>query len=145
MLEKQVSEMERRYSIMKAANCRDVERYNQLSDVEYLPWHLIVIDEYQDLTSDTEERKQLEPKLKRLAQKGRAAGIHIILATQKPSSEVINTTVRSCFPAQLALAVKNSTDSRVIMDETGAETLCGKGDAFFRAKNQLRRVQCARV
>ena len=66
--------------------------------------------------------------MKRLAQKARAAGIHVIIATQKPSAEVISTTIRSNLPAQLALRVKTATDSRIVMDETGAEALAGKGE-----------------
>jgi DNA segregation ATPase FtsK/SpoIIIE-like protein len=83
--------------------------------------------------------------LKRLAQKARAAGIHVIVATQKPSAEIISTSIRSNLPAQIALRVKTSQDSRIIMDETGAETLAGKGDAFFRDGKTTRRVQAAKT
>ena len=97
-----------------------------------------------NLTSDPEAKKAIEVSLKRLAQKARAAGIHVIIATQKPSAEVISTNLRSNLPAQLALRVKSGTESRVIMDEQGAETLNGKGDAFFKSEGKLVRVQCGR-
>ena len=106
---------------------------------------LLLLDEYADLTSDAGDKKEIEALLKRLAQKARAAGIHVVIATQKPSSEVISTSLRSNLPAQIALRVKSSTDCRVIMDESGAETLNGKGDAFFKADGELIRIQCGLV
>ena len=87
--------------------------------------------------------QQIEALLQRLAQKARAAGIHVIIATQKPSVNVISTVLRSNLPAQLALRVKSATESRVIMDETGAEALNGKGDAFLKCEGKLTRLQCA--
>ena len=86
-----------------------------------------------------------EASAKRLAQKARAAGIHLIIATQKPSGEVISTNLRSNLPAQLALRVKSHNESRVIMDGQGAETLNGKGDAFLKAEGKLIRIQCGYV
>jgi DNA segregation ATPase FtsK/SpoIIIE-like protein len=103
------------------------------------------LDEYADLTSDKADRKKIEAQLQRLAQKARSSGIHLIIATQKPSAEVISTTVRSNLGAQLALRVKTASDSRVIMDEGGAETLAGKGDAFLKTIKGLVRLQCAKV
>jgi DNA phosphorothioation-dependent restriction protein DptH len=108
-----------------------------------LPWWVIVLDEYADLTTDKDERKQIESNLQRLAQKARAAGIHVIIATQKPSAEVISTTLRANLPAQLALKVKSATESRVIMDESGAEKLIGKGDSYLKLGSEKTRVQCA--
>ena len=110
-----------------------------------MPWWIIVLDEYADLTSDKEMKKQIEAELKRLAQKARAAGIHLIIATQKPSADVISTNLRSNLPAQLALRVKNGTESRVILDEQGAEVLNGKGDAYLKSEGRLVRIQCARI
>jgi DNA phosphorothioation-dependent restriction protein DptH len=104
-----------------------------------------VLDEYADLTHDPQGKKDIEQELKRLAQKARSAGIHVIIATQKPSAEVISTNLRSNLPAQLALRVKSGTESRVIMDEGGAENLNGRGDALLKADGKLRRLQCARV
>lgn len=141
-----VSDMQSRYSRFKTAKVKDIVSYNAaVGPEERIPWHVVVLDEYADLTSSTEDRKEIEGLLKRLAQKARAAGIHVIVATQKPSAEIISTSIRSNLPAQLALRVKTSQDSRIIMDETGAETLAGKGDAFFRDGKTTRRVQAAKV
>lgn len=138
-----VEEMQRRYELLKAKRVRNLVDYNRLPDVTPMPWRLIVLDEYADLTSDKEDRKAIEDSLKRLAQKARACGIHLIVATQKPSAEIISTSVRSNLPVQLALRVKTSTDSRIIMDETGAEALAGKGDALLKTAKGVIRVQCA--
>jgi DNA segregation ATPase FtsK/SpoIIIE, S-DNA-T family len=81
--------------------------------------------------------------LRRLAQKARACGIHVIVATQKPSANIISTTIRSNLPVQLALRVNSATDSRIIMDEGGAEALAGKGDAFLKRAKGKERIQCA--
>jgi DNA phosphorothioation-dependent restriction protein DptH len=137
--------MERRYALFKAQRHRSVAEFNATAELgERLPWWLIVLEEYADLTSDPEAKKSIEAQLKRLAQMARAAGIHVIIATQKPSAEIISTNLRSNLPAQLALRVKNATESRVVMDEAGAENLNGKGDAFFKADGKLQRIQCSR-
>ena len=94
-------------------------------------------------TQPVDEKKDIEKLLKRLAQKARAAGIHVIIATQKPSAEVINTVLRANLPAQLALRVRSAIESKVIMEESGAETLNGKGDAFLKADGKTTRLQCA--
>jgi DNA segregation ATPase FtsK/SpoIIIE-like protein len=141
-----VEEMQARYKLLKSERTRSISEYNnQVSTDRRMPWWLIVLDEYADLTSDPDAKKKIEANLKRLAQKARAAGIHVIIATQKPSAEVISTNLRSNLPAQLALRVKNGTESRVVMDELGAETLNGKGDAFLKSQGKLTRVQCAMV
>jgi len=141
-----VEQMQWRYERFKAAKMKSLPEYNSsLPKDQRLPWWVVVLDEYADLTSDTDAKKAIEATLKRLAQKARAAGIHVIIATQKPSAEVISTNLRSNLPAQLALRVKSSTESRVIMDEAGAESLNGKGDAFLRSEGRLTRVQCAKV
>lgn len=146
ILHRGIEEMERRYATFKAALVRSLPDYNRkVEPQDRLPWWMIVLDEYADLTSDPDDRKAIETALKRLAQKGRAAGIHLIVATQKPSAEVISTVIRSNLPAQLALRVKSSIDSRIILEEAGAESLAGKGDAFLRTTKGLRRVQCGRA
>jgi len=146
LLKNAVDEMQARYKRFRGAKTNSLPKFNQLSKLEdRLPWWVIVLDEYADLTSDAADKKEIEALLKRLAQKARAAGIHVIIATQKPSSEVISTSLRSNLPAQLALRVKSATESRVIMDESGAETLNGKGDAFFKANGELIRTQCGLV
>ncbi len=146
LLERAVIEMQRRYQLFKEARTRTLPEYNEIQeDGHRIPWWLIVLDEYADLTSDADAKKLIESHLRRLAQKARAAGIHVVIATQKPSAEVISTNLRSNLPAQIALKVKSATESRVVMDETGAETLNGKGDAFFKSEGKLLRVQCAKV
>ncbi|MGW3242366.1 FtsK/SpoIIIE domain-containing protein [Streptomyces sp. NPDC001070] len=144
ILEETVKEMAVRYKDMKAIRTRKLVEYNAKVDkVDRKPWIVIVLDEYADLTSDPEEKKQIEALLRRLTQKARAAGIHVIAATQRPSADVISTTIRSNFPAQLALRVKTATDSRIILDETGAEALAGQGDAFLHTAKGTIRVQVA--
>ncbi|MEV6213600.1 FtsK/SpoIIIE domain-containing protein [Nocardia sp. NPDC051833] len=144
ILEETVEEMAVRYGDMKAIRSRKLVEYNaKVGKAERKPWIVIVLDEYADLTSDPEDKKQIEALLKRLTQKARAAGIHVIAATQRPSADVISTTIRSNFPAQLALRVKTATDSRIILDETGAEALAGQGDAFLHTAKGTIRVQIA--
>ncbi|MCK6210078.1 DUF87 domain-containing protein [Georgenia sp. EYE_87] len=144
MLEDAVGEMAERYQDMKAVRARKLAEYNAaVEPQDRKPWIVIVLDEYADLTSDPEEKKQIEALLKRLTQKARAAGIHVITATQRPSADVISTTIRSNFPAQLALRVKSATESRIIIDETGAEALAGQGDAFLHTAKGTVRVQVA--
>lgn len=145
-LEAAVQEMQQRYMAFKAARVRDLPAYNaQAGDDARLPWWLIVLDEYADLTADPEEKKDLEVLLRRLAQKARAAGLHVIVATQRPSADVISPVIRSNLPAQLALRVRTGTDSRVIIDEGGAEALAGRGDGLLRTARGIVRLQCARV
>jgi DNA segregation ATPase FtsK/SpoIIIE, S-DNA-T family len=137
-----VEEMQRRYSLFKKLGAKKLVEYNAKAH-EPLPWQVIVLDEYADLTSDKDDRKQIEEPMLRIAQKARAAGIHLIVATQRPTAEIINTTIRSNLPAQLALRVTKALDSRIIMDETGAEALAGKGDALLRTPRGIVRLQCA--
>lgn len=145
-LKRAVEEMQRRYLLFKAAGHRSLAEYNAAVDgAERLPWWLVVLDEYADLTHDAQAKKDIEAELKRLAQKARSSGIHVIVATQKPSAEVISTNLRSNLPAQLVLRVKSATESRVVIDEAGGETLNGRGDALLKADGRLRRVQCSRV
>mgnify|MGYP000372907041 CR=1 FL=1 len=146
LLTQAVEEMQSRYVRFKAQGVRSLPDYNaKVSQEEHIPWWVLVLDEYADLTSDKDMKKSIEAELKRLAQKARAAGIHLIIATQKPSGDVISTNLRSNLPAQLALRVKNGTESRVILDEQGAEVLNGMGDAYLKSEGKLVRIQCARV
>jgi DNA segregation ATPase FtsK/SpoIIIE, S-DNA-T family len=144
ILEAAVAEMENRYRAMKAVRARKLVEYNAtVNPNERKPWLVIVLDEYADLTSDPDDKRAIEDLLRRLTQKARAAGIHVIAATQRPSADVISTTIRSNFPAQLALRVKTSTDSRIILDETGAEALAGQGDALLHTAQGTTRIQVA--
>ena len=146
LLKSAVEEMQRRYQLFRTAGARSLSEYNAKSQTtEKLPWWLIVLDEYADLTHDPASKKEIEAELKRLAQKARAAGIHVIIATQKPSAEVISTNLRSNLPAQLALRVKSAIESRVVIDESGAENLNGMGDGLLKADGKIIRVQCSRV
>lgn len=146
LLKDAVDEMQHRNQLFRAAGKRSIVEYNScVGESERLPWWIVVLDEYADLTHDPQSKKEIEAELKRLAQKARSAGIHVIIATQKPSAEVISTNIRSNLPAQLALRVKSATESRVVMDESGAENLNGKGDALLKAEGKLIRVQCSRV
>jgi S-DNA-T family DNA segregation ATPase FtsK/SpoIIIE len=147
ILDEGIAEMERRYESFRSRRVRSLPDFNRgaADGSSRLPWWLIVLDEYADLTSDPDDRKAIEGRLKRLAQKGRAAGIHLIVATQKPAAEVISTVVRSNLPAQLGLRVKTAVDSRIILDESGAEALAGSGDAFLKTARGMQRLQCAKV
>lgn len=153
MLEQGVEEMERRYKLMKQASISrgsriaDISAYNSLVDEsEKFPWIVVVLDEFADLTAEKEARKTIEALLQRLAQKARACGIHCVVATQKPSAEVISTTTRSNLGAQLALRVRSGSDSRVIMETMGAEALAGNGDGFLRLSGEEPiRLQCAKT
>lgn len=146
LLDHAFTEMQGRYRTFRDAGKRSLQEYNgAVATNERLPWWLIVLDEYADLTSNSDDKKKIEQLLKRLAQKARAAGIHVIIATQKPSGDVISTNLRSNLPAQLALRVKSNTESRVIMDDNGAEALNGKGDAFLKCEGRITRIQCAKT
>lgn len=146
LLKDAVEEMQERYVKFRQKGCRSLAEFNAKSESdEQLPWWLVVLDEYADLTHDPQSKKDIEQELKRLAQKARAAGIHVIIATQKPSADVISTNLRSNLPSQLALRVKSGIESRVVLDEAGAENLNGRGDALLKADGKVRRVQCAKV
>jgi DNA phosphorothioation-dependent restriction protein DptH len=143
-LERMTTEMDKRYALFKAAKVKNIEEYNaQAMAEEAMPWLVMVLDEYADLTNDKQAKRFIEEELQPIAAKGRAAGIHIILATQKPSAAVISTTIRSNFPAKLALRVCKAADSRILLDENGAETLAGKGDALLSTAEGLVRLQTA--
>lgn len=146
LLKKAVIEMQSRYEKLREKGYRSIAEFNANAiEAEKMPWWLVVLDEYADLTSDPSMKKEIEAELKRLAQKARASGIHVIIATQKPSAEVISTNLRANLPAQLALRVKSATESRVIMDDSGAEMLNGKGDSYLKSGGITVRVQCGLV
>ena len=144
-----VNEMERRYDLFREAkriygrSAKKLSEYNVMAETS-LPRWLVILDEYSDLIESSRDSKQeIESLLKRVSQKARAAGIHLIVATQKPLAEVVNSVVKSNLPAAIALQVKSQSDSRVIIDEGGAELLSGCGDALYREGSRLRRVQIA--
>ncbi len=129
-----VLEMEHRYRLLEAAHVRDLDGYNKKQlrkeDGETLPRIVVLIDELADLMMSAPD--QTEHNLVRLAQMARATGIHLIVATQRPSTDVVTGLIKANFPARLAFAVASGIDSRVILDTTGAETLLGRGDMLFQ-------------
>lgn len=126
-----VNEMTRRYNLFAENNVRDMKGYNEKQDVEAnrLPQIVIIIDELADLMMTG--AKEVEDAICRLAQMARAAGIHLVIATQRPSVDVITGVIKANIPSRLAFAVSSGTDSRTILDMVGAEKLLGKGDMLF--------------
>jgi len=139
-----VVEMERRYSLFAETQVREINRYNEVVD-DKLPFIIIIIDELADLMMVA--AVDVEDAILRLAQKARAAGIHLILATQRPSVDVITGIIKANIPSRIAFAVSSQTDSRTILDMGGAEKLLGKGDMLFYpiGANRPQRVQGAFV
>ncbi len=154
-------EMDERYKLMQLAGVNKLSLYNEkykdryllpTEGHKYLPYLVVVIDEYADLTmaggSGPEARKSaknIESAIVRLAQKGRAAGIHVIIATQRPSVNVITGLIKTNFPTRIAFRVVSRVDSATILDTNGAENLIGKGDMLYYAGIEMERVQCALV
>jgi S-DNA-T family DNA segregation ATPase FtsK/SpoIIIE len=143
-------EMDERYELCKQAQCRNIKEYNakfisrRLNPNDghrYLPYIVLVIDEFADLIMTA--GKEIETPIARLAQLARAIGIHLIVATQRPSVNVITGLIKSNFPARVAFRVSSQTDSRTIMDSKGAEQLIGMGDMLISTGNDLTRLQCA--
>ena len=128
-----VREMERRYEILQEAKVRDIIGYNEKfgedEDLEPLPYIIIIVDEFADLIMTS--GKDIEMPITRLAQMSRAVGMHLILATQRPSIKVITGIIKANFPARIAFQVSSRVDSRVILDMIGAERLLGNGDMLF--------------
>ena len=143
-----LAEMETRYGLMKEARARNIADYNRHQRAEggaELPHILCVIDELADLMMVSPA--EVESAIIRLAQKSRATGIHLVLATQRPSTDIITGTIKVNIPARIAFAVSSQTDSRVILDQGGAESLLGQGDMLFRGPgtSKLARIQGAFV
>lgn len=141
-----IAEMMERYKLFAETGLRNIIGYNQLQEEkkgEKLPQIVIIIDELADLMMVAS--KEVEASICRLAQLARAAGIHLIIATQRPSVDVITGLIKSNIPSRIAFAVSSGTDSRTILDTVGAEKLLGKGDMLFRSvdMNKPLRIQCA--
>lgn len=145
MLDFCIVEMERRYKMISNMSVRNIEAYNdkirqQGVKREYLPYIVVVLDEFGDIV--TAVGKEFEIRVQRLAAKARAAGIHLVLATQRPSVDVITGTIKTNIPCRIAFRVASGTDSRTIIDSVGAESLLGYGDMLFKASTgEVRRVQ----
>ncbi|MBO74550.1 MAG: cell division protein FtsK [Flavobacteriales bacterium] len=145
-------EMDQRYDLLKEAQCRNIAEYNKkfirrrLNPEEghrYLPYIVLVVDEFADLIMTA--GKEVETPIARLAQLARAIGIHLIIATQRPSVNIITGTIKANFPARIAFRVTSKIDSRTILDAGGAEQLIGRGDMLLSTGNDLIRIQCGFV
>ena len=136
-----VKEMERRYKLLAKYSVRNIDGFNskvkndKAIEEEYLPQIVIVVDEFADLFFVV--GKRIEELIARLAQKARAAGIHLILATQRPSVDVITGLIKANIPSRIAFQVSSKTDSRVILDQGGAENLLGNGDMLYLESGKM--------
>ena len=154
-------EMDERYNLLSSAGVNEFKSYNEkykkrhllpTDGHKFLPYIVVVIDEYADLLmaggstpEAKKEAKNIEMSIIRLAQKGRAAGIHVIIATQRPTVNVVTGLIKANFPTRIAFRVLSSQDSRTILDCIGAENLIGRGDMLYYAGVKVDRVQCAYV
>ena len=145
-------EMDNRYELLKNASCRNIVEYNKKfkdrklnpnDEHRFLPYVVLVVDEFADLIMTA--GKEVETPIARLAQLARAIGIHLIIATQRPSVNVITGVIKANFPARIAFRVTSKIDSRTILDSSGADQLIGRGDMLFTQGNELIRIQCAFV
>ena len=145
-------EMDDRYELLKLAQCRNLKEYNAKfikrklnpeNGHKYLPYIVLVVDEFADLIMTA--GKEVEQPIARLAQLARAIGIHLIIATQRPSVNIITGTIKANFPARIAFRVTSKIDSRTILDAGGADQLIGRGDMLLSTGNELIRLQCGFV
>ncbi|MBR3864197.1 MAG: DNA translocase FtsK, partial [Clostridia bacterium] len=137
MLEWAVQEMEERYKILEESGQKNVNEYNEYIGPRGKKMFkiLIIIDEFADLMNSSNERKLMENKISRLAAKSRAAGIHLIMATQRPSADIMEGSIKTNFVSRIAFKSASGTDSQVILGEVGAEKLLGRGDMLFKMGN----------
>ncbi len=158
-----VIEMEDRYSLLADANCRNVEDYNEkfnsralnpekpvenvvtkkILHHRYMPYLVIIIDEYGDFIMQA--GKEVERPIQRIAQKARAVGMHMILATQRPDVKIVTGTIKANIPTRIAFRTQSVVDSRTVLDAKGADQLIGKGDMLYAGGGNLTRIQCAFV
>ncbi len=145
-------EMDDRYELLKTAQCRNIKEYNAKfiarrlnpeNGHRYLPYIVLVVDEFADLIMTA--GREVETPIARLAQLARAIGIHLIIATQRPSVNIITGTIKANFPARIAFRVTSKIDSRTILDAGGADQLIGRGDMLYSTGNDLIRIQCGFV
>lgn len=148
-----VQEMEDRYEVLKQAKVRKITEYNDkflarrlnpLKGHKYMPYIVVIIDEFADLLMTV--GKEIETPIARLAQKARAVGIHLVIATQRPTTDVITGTIKANFPSRIAFKVMSAVDSKTILDQSGAQRLIGRGDMLAVVSGMdLDRVQCALI
>ena len=145
-------EMDQRFELLKKSQCRDILEYNNKFKSRrlnpehghrFLPYIVLIFDEFADCIMTA--GREVEQPVARLAQKGRAGGIHLIVATQRPSVNVITGLIKANFPARIAFRVSSMMDSRTILDGSGAESLIGKGDMLISTGNAITRLQCALI
>ena len=147
-----VIEMENRYQLLMQAKCRNLEDYNEKfinrhlnpeKGHRYMPYLVIVIDEYGDFIMQA--GKEVERPIQRIAQKARAVGMHMILATQRPDVKIVTGTIKANIPTRIAFRTQSVVDSRTVLDSKGADQLIGKGDMLYSASGAITRIQCAFV
>ena len=145
-------EMDDRYELLMKAHVRTINEYNEkfikrrlnpLKGHKYMPYIVVVIDEFGDLIMTA--GKEIEMPIARIAQKARAVGMHMVIATQRPTTNIITGTIKANFPARMAFRVTSQIDSRTILDMSGANQLIGRGDMLFSQGSNLIRIQCAFV
>ena len=145
-------EMDERYDLLMKAQTRNIKEYNEKfvnrklnpeKGHKYMPFIVVIIDEFGDLIMTA--GKEIEMPIARIAQKARAVGIHMVIATQRPTTTIITGTIKANFPARLAFKVSSMIDSRTILDAPGANQLIGRGDLLFSQGSEMVRVQCAFV
>lgn len=143
-------EMDQRYALLKMAECRSLEEYNKAfkerklnpeKGHRFMPYIVMIVDEFADLMMTA--GKSIETPIARIAQKARAVGMHMIIATQRPSTNVITGIIKANFPARIGFRVSQMVDSRTILDSPGANQLIGRGDMLISANGSMQRVQCA--
>jgi S-DNA-T family DNA segregation ATPase FtsK/SpoIIIE len=143
IVERLIETMEERYTLFERAQVGDIDEYNEAS--EPLERKVVVIDEFQDLASDKASSKSFFEGIRRLGAKARAAGLHVILATQRPDRDVVPPIIKTNLGGKIALRVATQTNSRIILDEGGAERLLGKGDLLANLGHGVVRAQAALV
>jgi DNA segregation ATPase FtsK/SpoIIIE-like protein len=136
-------EKEKRTKVLHEKRCRNILEYNRRNSERSLPWIVVVIDEFADimLTLQRKEREKFERQISRLAATGRSIGIHLIIATQRPTTDVITGTIKANIPARISFRLPSVIDSRTILDQSGAENLLGQGDMLVSFNGELQRLQ----
>ena len=136
--------MDKRYTMLNEVGARNIREYNEICG-KTMQYYVIVIDEYGDLIMDRQSGRNIEYYICRLAQKSRAVGMHLIISTQRPSATIVTGNIKANFPTRIAFRTTTGTDSRVVIDQVGAEKLTGSGDMLYFSGAEITRVQCAYV